>query len=176
MTLDKNYEDNISTKKWFVLYTKPKQEFKAETQISAAGVETYLPTITQIKQWSDRKKKITEPLFKGYIFVFGTERDRITSLEQPSIVNSIFFNGKPATIPPKQIEDLKKVITSDEEVVVSELIKVGSRVIVADGAFKGVEGIVYSSTNNENLIAISIELLNRSVSVKLPVNAVTQAI
>ena len=41
---------------------KTKNEFKAAKQLEAVGVEYYLPTIVKISQWSDRKKKITEPL------------------------------------------------------------------------------------------------------------------
>ena len=61
----------MEIKKWFALYTRPRHEFKALEQIKELEVETYLPTITVIKQWSDRKKKITEPLFRSYIFIFA---------------------------------------------------------------------------------------------------------
>jgi len=58
---------NSIDKFWFALYTKPRNEFKAEQQLIAAGITNYLPTVTLLKQWSDRKKKVTEPLLRGYI-------------------------------------------------------------------------------------------------------------
>ena len=53
--------ETSDNKYWFALYTKPRSEFKAEQQLTAVGVENYLPTITRLKQWSDRKKKVTTP-------------------------------------------------------------------------------------------------------------------
>ena len=45
-------------KKWFVLYTKPNQEIKVVEQLKEMGISCYCPTVTIIKQYSDRKKKI----------------------------------------------------------------------------------------------------------------------
>lgn len=65
--------DSSTKKNWFALYTKPKHEFKAEIKLNAEGIETYLPKISKIKQWSDRKKKIIEPVLRGYIFIYANE-------------------------------------------------------------------------------------------------------
>jgi hypothetical protein len=92
-------EVTSDNKYWFALYTKPRSEFKAEQQLNAVGVENYLPTVTRLKQWSDRKKKITTPLLNGYIFIFSNEADRLTSVEQQAIVRCIFDSGRPARIP-----------------------------------------------------------------------------
>lgn len=155
-------------KKWFALYTKPKHEFKAEQQLSACGVEYYLPTVVRIKQWSDRKKKVKEPLFSGYIFIHGTERERLIALEQYAIVRSIFFEGRPATVPDWQIENLRKMLEEGTEVTVTEQLSVGTHVKILSGPFKDVEGVVYESVNQERMLAITIDLLRRSVVVKIP--------
>ena len=57
-------------KKWFVLYTKPHQEIKIAEQLKEIGVSSYCPTVTVVKQYSDRKTKITKPLMPSYVFVF----------------------------------------------------------------------------------------------------------
>ncbi len=59
---------NSTDKFWFALYTKPRNEFKAEQQLTAVDITNYLPTVTLLKQWSDRKKKVTEPAFKRIHF------------------------------------------------------------------------------------------------------------
>lgn len=159
---------NTEKKHWYALYTKPRHEFKAEAQLKGCGVEFYLPTVVRIKQWSDRKKKVTEPLFSGYIFVHGSERERLLALEQYAIVRSIFFEGKPAVIPDWQIENLRKMLEKGEDIVVSDNLKIGSRVKIINGPFKDVEGIVYDSPNQERMLAITIDLLRRSVIVKIP--------
>ena len=105
-------------KNWFALYSKPRSEFKAEEQLNAEGIENYLPTYRTIRQWSDRKKKVTLPLLPGYIFIFATEKERLISLEQYSIVRTLTFKGVPAIIPDWQIENLRKMLDEEPEVSV----------------------------------------------------------
>lgn len=53
---------------WFVIYTKPRQEKKVTAQLLANEIDAFYPLITTIKQWSDRKKKVTSPLINSYVF------------------------------------------------------------------------------------------------------------
>ena len=75
---------NSKDKYWFALYTKPRNEFKAEQQLTAAEIINYLPTLTLVKKWSDRKNKVTEPLLRGYIFIYANEEERLNL--RPSLV------------------------------------------------------------------------------------------
>lgn len=161
-------------KNWFALYTKPRQEFKAEIQITSENITCYLPTITRTKRWSDRKKKVTEPLFNGYIFLFAGEKERLIAVEQKSVVRTIFFNGKPAVIPPCQIESLKKMLDTTHNVTVLTGLVKGTHVKIADGPFSGVEGIICSISKDETMLGVGIDLLNRTVLVKLPADSVTK--
>jgi hypothetical protein len=54
---------------WYVLYTNPKAEKRVSEQLTKMGITNYCPLITKVKQWSDRKKKVEEPLFTSYVFV-----------------------------------------------------------------------------------------------------------
>ena len=56
-------------KKWYVIYTRPRWEKKVASLLQAKAIEHYCPLNRVMKQWSDRKKIVLEPLFKGYIFV-----------------------------------------------------------------------------------------------------------
>jgi transcriptional antiterminator RfaH len=157
----------IKEKAWFALYTKPRSEFKAAEQIGENGINYFLPTITKIKQWSDRKKKITEPLLRGYIFIYADEKERITSLEQQSIVRCVFDVGRPAKIPQWQIDNLKTMLGSNSELFIKEGLIPGTQVRIKDGLFEGVVGIVQNSEGGKT-IAVSIDLLNRSIIAYLP--------
>jgi transcription antitermination factor NusG len=63
-------------KKWFVVYTRPQQELKVAEQLSAMGITNYCPTITLVKQYSDRKKKVSKPLLSSYVMVELEENQR----------------------------------------------------------------------------------------------------
>lgn len=154
-------------KTWFALYTKSRSEFKAAEQIESAGVELYLPVITKIKQWSDRKKKISEPLIRGYIFILANEKERLLSLEQPSVVRCVSERGKPARIPDWQIDNLKKMLSSESELLVKEGLVPGTQVKIKDGPFEGVIGTL-QEIDNQKTLAVSIDLLNRTVIAYLP--------
>ena len=67
---------------WYVVRTKPQHEVKSAQYLEKLGVEVFCPVITEIHQWSDRRKKVTVPLFKSYIFVNPQEKDR----------NMVFFH------------------------------------------------------------------------------------
>ncbi len=167
---------NSRNKNWIALYTKPRHEFKAALQLDRVGVEYYLPTIIRLKQWSDRKKKVEEPIFRGYIFVKCNEKERLLALEQTAVVKTIFFDGKPAIVPEWQIESLRKMLEGNPEVTISDQLKVGSRVKIITGPFSGVEGVVYQSDKAERMLAITIELLKRSVIVRLSPESVVKKV
>ena len=63
-------------KKWFVVYTRPQQEIKVADQLSAIGISNYCPTVTLLKQYSDRKKKVIRPLLSSYVMVHLEEHQR----------------------------------------------------------------------------------------------------
>jgi len=154
-------------KTWFALYTKPRCEFKAAGELEEAEINYYLPSITRIKQWSDRKKKITEPLLRGYIFIYADERERMISLEKESIVRCIFDHGRPAKIPEWQINNLRLFLSGKSDFIVNEGLIPGSKVLIKEGPFEGVIGTIIDS-GNEKSIAVSIDLLNRAVVAHLP--------
>ena len=160
---------------WFALYTKPRSEFKAAEQIQDAGVQYYLPSITKIKQWSDRKKKVNEPLLRGYIFIFANEKERIISLEQYAVVRCISERGRPAKIPEWQIDNLKKMLTTESDVLVKEGLVPGVKIRIKEGPFEGVIGTL-QEIDNEKTLAITIDLLNRSVVAHLPKESIIEII
>jgi len=166
---------NSKDKFWFALYTKPRNEFKAKQQLTTAGINNYLPTVTLLKQWSDRKKKITEPLLKGYIFIYANEEERLVSLEQQSIVRCVFDVGRPARIPDWQIDNLKTMLETKVDIIVHKGIVPGAKVIIKDGPFEGIIGTVVEGETGKS-ISVAIDLLNRSVIARLPDESSLEAI
>ena len=78
-------------KKWFVVYTRPQQELKVATQLTAMGITNYCPTITLVKQYSDRKKKVTRPLLSSYVMVQLEQDQRNKVFDCSGIVRYLFF-------------------------------------------------------------------------------------
>lgn len=128
---------------WYVLYTKPRGELKVAAELEKLGIENYCPSITEVKQWSDRKKKVTSPLFKSYVFVQLPNSQREKVFEVPGVVRYLFWLGKPAMVKDEEIQVIKKWLDSDnvEEVEVNHL-SPGDHITISNGNFKGQEAII----------------------------------
>jgi len=94
----------LDSKKWFVVYTKPRNEIKVSQRLSVLGVENCTPTRIEVRQWSDRKKKILVPLLPSMVLVSLHEKDVNKVFETPGVVRYLFEYGK-------------RVIVSNEEVL-----------------------------------------------------------
>jgi transcription antitermination factor NusG len=163
-------------KHWFALYTKPRHECKARNQINSLGVENYLPMITTKRKWSDRIKSVSEPFIRGYIFIYGNEKERLCAITAGSVIQTVCFNGIPAVIPFWQIESLQKMLQHPDEIFISDKFTAGTFVKVISGPMCGISGIVEENNNNEKSISITIEIINRTVSVKLPADSITKIV
>ncbi|MDR3611591.1 MAG: UpxY family transcription antiterminator [Ignavibacteriaceae bacterium] len=171
---NKKIEDPFQ-KYWFALYTRSRSEFKAAEQLLALDVQFYLPTVIKWKKWSDRRKKIQEPILKGYIFIFANEKERKLSLEQAAIVRCVFDHGRPAKIPEWQLDNLKKMLSNESEFLIQDGLVPGVKVKIKEGPFKGIIGVVHESDNGKT-IAVSIDLLRRSVIAHLPKESIFEVV
>src|ERR1700761_3172721 len=106
---------NTPVLKWYPVYTNPRSEKKAHEALLNKGIETYMPLRRQLKQWSDRKKWVEEPLIKSYLFVHIAEREQADVLMTRGVARFIYFGSKIATIPDRQIDDLKLLMGSSLE-------------------------------------------------------------
>ena len=162
-------------KDWFALYTRSRSEFKAAEQLQVVGVQHYLPVVVRWKKWSDRRKKVLEPILKGYIFILADEKERKLSLEQFSIVRCVFDNGRPAKIPEWQIDNLKKMLSKDSDFSIHDGLIPGVKVKIREGPFEGIVGVVHESDNGKT-IAVSIDFLRRSVIAHLPKESIFEVV
>lgn len=164
--------DYIKSKHWYVLYTRSRCEFTVEEALSSAGLEVFLPVTKTIKQWSDRSKEVTTPLFTGYIFIHATEKERLYALENEQVVRCLADAGRPAAVPAWQIENLKTMMGKSPTVQVTEGMAAGEEIEISSGILRGVRGVLLESGGKKQL-AISIKLLNRTVIAHLADELVT---
>lgn len=93
--------------KWFVLLTKPKNEIKVASLLTAKNIAVFAPIRTEVRQWSDRKKKVVVPLLPSMVLVHLTEQEVHHVFHTPGVVRYLFFNGKRATVTPHEIEAMQ---------------------------------------------------------------------
>jgi transcriptional antiterminator RfaH len=134
---------------WFAIYTRPKNEKKVVNGLEKLGVEVYCPMITQVKQWSDRKKKVESPLINSYVFVNIEEKDRNLVFEVPGVVRYLFWLGKPALIQEQDIEVLKESLKGIIASVEINGMQPGAILTIPTGPFQGKEGVVSQIGKNK---------------------------
>ena len=151
--------------------SRPTQELKKKTaeKLSEKGIEVYLPLQTTIKQWSDRKKKVEEPLFKSYLFVcIHFEAERLSVLETQGVVKFVRIGGEAPVIRTNIIDAIKLSLAnfSDIEITNHDL-KLNQQVEVVAGPLRGYHGKIMAQHGNQ-YFAISIEELGAHMLLKIP--------
>ena len=96
--------------RWYAVYVKSKCEKKTFKLLEDKRIEVYLPLLNRLKQWSDRKKMVAEPLFKSYIFVRSDLKNYYDILNTPGVVRFIGFEGKPVPVPDNQIVAVRQYV------------------------------------------------------------------
>ena len=135
-------------KNWYVVYTKPKWEKKVAEKLAEVGIECYCPLITQIKQWSDRKKAVEVPLFTSYVFVQLEDSYRNSVFQISGVVRYLFWLGKPAIVKDGEIEIIKTSLSAPNISDISVTsIQVGDRIKLETGAFSNQDAIVQEISN-----------------------------
>jgi transcriptional antiterminator RfaH len=140
---------------WFVIYTKPKWEKKVAEKLSQIGIECYCPLITQVKQWSDRKKKIEVPLFNSYVFVHLADNERNSVFQIAGVVRYLFWLGKPAIVRDEEISIIKTNLKAPNISDVSvSTIQVGDRIKLESGAFSNQNAIVQEVSKTHYILVL----------------------
>lgn len=128
---------------WYVVYTKPKWEKKVAEQLNQKGIECYCPLVIQVRQWTDRKKKIEVPLFNSYVFVRLNEADRNLVFQSSGAVRYLFWLGKPAIVREEEINTIKNWLTTPDQYEISvTALQVGDKIVLESGPFKSQGAIV----------------------------------
>jgi transcription elongation factor/antiterminator RfaH len=156
---------------WYVLYTRPKYEKKISEEISRLNYENYLPLRTVFRKWSDRVKKIQEPLFPNYIFVRLPINEKHWILSVDGAVRLITFDGKPVPVRDTEIDRIKKIEVMGQDVALETVHRVGEKVRVTKGVFTGYEGELLRMPKGPRLV-IKLPVLNQAVSVYISVHDV----
>jgi len=153
--------------KWYAIYTKSRTEKKVACLLQREQIEFYLPLKKTLRQWSDRKKWVEEPLIRSYVFVKISEKEYYRVLNTPGVMKYVTFDGKAAPIAEWQIIALHKVVEGiDDYELSSEVFKKGNKVRITTGPMTGILGEIIEIRGNKKFI-IRIEPIGYSILLNL---------
>lgn len=153
---------------WRVFYTRARAEKKCEKRLEDRRIEVLVPKKQELRQWSDRKKKVTVPLFRNYLFARVDEKDRLRVLRTKGVVRCVHFDGEPARLREETAEQLKRTQEAPDRLSVVDLRPpIGETVTITDGPLKGLTGEVQQH-RGQTYVLVRVEAIRQAVKAEVP--------
>jgi transcription antitermination factor NusG len=157
-----------SIENWYAVHTRARHERTVAHRLRDQGVNTFLPLVTEVHRWSDRRKSVEVPLFGCYVFVklLPTGEDRLRVLRIDGVLKFVGTRGVGTPIAETQIDAVRTLVGQQVPWSSHPFLQIGQRVRVRGGALDGVEGILLSR-NDDNTLVVSIDAIQRSLAVRI---------
>lgn len=153
---------------WYPVYTNPRAEKAALLLLQKKGIETFLPLQRRLKQWSDRKKWVEEPLFKSYLFVRINQKEQAEVLMTKGISRFIYFSGEIAKMPERQMQELKLWLGAELPYeIAAQQFETGQQVEILAGTLKGIKAELVDFHDEKRLI-LRVDSIGYALLVQVP--------
>jgi transcription antitermination factor NusG len=140
---------------WYAVYTKPRWEKKVAKLLDEHAIENYCPLNKVLKQWTDRKKIVLEPIFKSYVFVKISDKKKWELKKIPGVLNFVYWLKKPAIIQEVEIETIKRFLSEFSNVKIENLdMALNSTVVIKQGLMMNYKGILIEVKGNKAKVRI----------------------
>ena len=153
---------------WWTIYTRHQHEAVVSQHLTMKGFEVFLPVYDSVRQWKDRKKTISLPVFPCYVFVRGGLDRKLAVVTTPGVHMILHCGDRVAIIPEEEIQAIQRSMEGHIRVEPHPFLKCGERVRVKRGALEGVEGILVRKKNQSRLI-LSVNMISQSVAMEIDV-------
>lgn len=166
-SINNNNSHSNALKKWYVLYTKPNAEKRAGLDLQKIGFESYLPLQKELRHWKDRKRWVETPLFRSYVFIKSSNKERKRAFKVNGILRYVSFNGQPAKLREEEIKKIRLLCKSESKIEIDcNDLEVGRDVLICEGLLTGLRGKLVH-INSSPKIKIYIEGLSCFASILL---------
>jgi transcriptional antiterminator RfaH len=158
-------------KAWFIVNTKPKQEFVAEKNLKCLGVEAYLPVYFKKVKKNKEKLEVIAPLFSGYLFANFSINKFYHKVKYTRGVKMVLGNNEYLwTIDHDRIADIQSREKNGVVILKKgiELFSRGDKILIDEGAFDGWEGIFYEELPDRERAIIMLTNVKFSSKLIIP--------
>lgn len=158
----------VAEPQWYAVHTRSRHEKLVVNQLERRGIKTFLPLISEVHRWSDRRKVVQLPLFSCYAFVHMRLLPELwyEVMQTNGVLGLVGNRGEGIPIPESQIENLRALLSSDVPYAPCPFLHVGQRVRIRGGALDGIEGLL-TARNGNRMVVISVEPIQRSIAVRI---------
>ena len=163
---------------WHVLWAHSHCERLLFDQLSARGYTVFLPELSVWSRRAGARRTLRRPMFPGYLFLHhALDRRSCLELRKARGLVSILGSGwgRPAVLRDQEIDALRALSESGEPCSPYPYLREGMRVRIARGPLAGVEGILVRGQDEQGILVVSIDLLQRSVAVRIDCTSIVPA-
>lgn len=155
--------------KWYALHSRSRHEDVVFKGLRKKSIQAFLPKIQVMSRRKDRRKRILVPLLPGYIFVHTdlTPYHYSDIIRTYGVVRLIGFEGKPVPVKEEEIISLQILDGTDRTVRNQSYMKKGDMIMIMEGPLKGLTGFYLRHKGKSDKVVVSIDLLQRSLSVEI---------
>ena len=157
-------QEDRGERRWFVFYTKARQEKAFARQLVGMDIPFFLPLVP--KENLIRGKKVTSliPVFGGYIFLFASEEERVQALTTNRISTILPVEDQEQLA--YDLSNVQQLIQSDAPLTVERRIVAGQKVRIKSGPMQGLEGTV-EKRRGQSVLYVAVMMLQQSATIEL---------
>ena len=158
---------------WYAVYTRSNFEKRVTTELTARGLENYLPLVEKVHQWNDRKKVVQLPVFPGYVFARFADngKNRLEVLRTAGTVRILGHGDRVEPVPQSEIESIRRLLKGNVPFFAHPFLREGAWVRVKRGPLKDLEGLLLRVKSKTRLV-VSISILSQSVATETDIGDV----
>jgi len=162
-----------NTPEWYVVYTKPGAEDIAKDQLEKKNVEVFLPKVSEHDYFSKREEVKTKPLFPNYLFAKLAFPNDYYKVIWAKGVKRIIGNGEAPVPLDESVVDFFVKQSNDSGIIqLSTRLRIRDKVMVKNGPFEGLVGIVDCSQDRNGRIRVLMDFLKEGACIEIPHTAV----
>ena len=155
-----------SGKKWYVVLTKVRSEETAQIHLSTKGIEVFYPKLILPVVKSGRH---IVSLFPNYLFVrFDVSSEYYQVVWCRGVKRVVSFGGTPAVVENSVVDFMREKADPRGLIPAKSNLKVGDKVQIANGPFKGLVGIIQEPPDTKSRVRVLMGILSRNVQVEVP--------
>lgn len=149
---------------WWVMHTRPRAEKSLARRLFGLERHFFLPLHEKRTVQRGRILSTQLPLFPGYVFVHGSEDDRLQALKTNLVVQCLTVDDQPQLH--RELQNVYLLMRSGEILTPEDRLVPGSPVEIIHGSLSGMIGRVIRRENRLRFL-IEVRLLQRGVSVEV---------
>ena len=156
----------LQSRPWYAVYTKHQHEKAACELLAGKGFEIFLPLYHMKRNWKDRTKVVSLPVFPCYLFLRANLVRKLEILQTPGVFWLVESGGRACEVPNSEIEAVRRITQSSAAAEPHPYLQCGDHVRVRQGALAGIKGVLIRMRNRYRVV-VSVNLLQKAIAVEV---------